>query len=190
MNRDAFIQWEARYVLGVPLIDGQHEKLVQLTNDLHIACCDNRDTANECFIKVAREAVNYVHYHFTTEEKIMLLLSFPEYIDHKRSHESFIKEILHHTKMFSEQQNFVPNRFVHFLKDWVLSHIAICDKTFAEYVLSLRCRAKLEMLFFQDGLANDQRQGQVKDQDSKAGTEGHQEIIKIPKRKQIDQHGD
>ncbi|MCL2070119.1 MAG: hemerythrin family protein [Treponema sp.] len=147
IKKSNLIEWEKRYMLGVPLIDGQHKELVRLTNDLHFACRDSRETANDCFIRVAREAVNYVRYHFSTEEKMMLLLMFPHFNEHKKHHESFVKEILHQTKMFSEQQNLVPNRFVHFLKDWVLSHIAVRDKVFAEYVLSLRDADKLEMMF-------------------------------------------
>ena len=148
MNRqNAFIEWDPRFMLGVPLIDGQHERLVQLTNNLHVACRDSKENANDCFIRVAHEAVNYVRYHFTTEEKMMLLLMFPEYTEHKKHHEIFIREVLHQTQMFANKKNLVPNRFVHFLRDWVLSHIAVRDKVFTEYILSLKNQEKLEMIF-------------------------------------------
>ena len=142
-----FIEWNACLIHGVKLIDNQHEKLVNLTNNLYIACCEGKETADQCFIETARETVKYVNYHFSTEEQMMLFLMYPHYQTHKKEHEKFIREILCQTQMFTEHKALVPNRFVQFLKDWVLSHIAVCDKALAEFVLNLKNRDKLEIIF-------------------------------------------
>ena len=141
-----FVEWNTRLTFGIRLIDDQHEKLVNLTNNLHLACLESQETANRYFIEVAREAVKYVHYHFSTEEQVMLFLRYPHYLTHKKEHEIFVKEILRQTQMFSDQKNLVPNRYVQFLKDWVLSHIAVCDKSLAEYILNEQNNDKLELL--------------------------------------------
>ena len=146
-NKDALIQWSDRLILGIPLVDKQHERLVQLANDLHAACLEGRESANSYFIEAAREAVKYVGYHFTTEEKMMLLLEYPDYASHKKEHEQFTKEVLIQTQKFDEQKSLAANRFVHFLKDWILSHVSICDRTMAEYILNLRDTNKLQELF-------------------------------------------
>ena len=148
MNKHrTFIEWNARLILGIRLIDSQHEKLVQLTNNLHLACLKNREVAMRYFIETAREAVRYADYHFSTEEQMMLFLSYPNYYVHKKEHEGFVKEILRQIYMFSEHKNLVPNRFVQFLKDWILSHIAVCDKEFADYIMSVEDTEKLDVLF-------------------------------------------
>ena len=146
-GKDSLIEWNVRFKIGIPLIDSQHQKLVMATNNLHAACRQSRETAKSSFIHVAREVAAYVQYHFTTEEKMMLLLEFPDYPAHKKEHELFVKEVLQQIKNFSKQNNLVPTRFVYFLKEWILSHIAVCDKAMAEYIMSLRQTKKLQALF-------------------------------------------
>ena len=142
----AIIEWDERFPIGIPAIDGQHQRLVQLTNNLHSACRKNPETANHHFTENAHEMVTYVRYHFSTEEKLMLLLDFPGYSDHKKEHESFIREILIQNQKFSEEKHLVPNRLVRFFKEWILSHIADCDKAMAVFFLNTKYHEKLELL--------------------------------------------
>ena len=146
-NNTDLIKWDARLLLGIPLVDKQHERLVQLTNDLHAAFLESKETATTRFIEAAREAVKYVGYHFTTEEKMMVLLEYPDYPAHKKEHELFTKEVLLQTQKFAEQKNLAANRFVRFLTDWILSHVAVCDKAMVDYMLSLKDTSKLQQLF-------------------------------------------
>ena len=143
----AYIEWDTRFKIGIPLIDKQHERLVQLTNNLYLACLDGRERAHEHFIETAKEVVNYINYHFTTEEKMMLLFEYPGYPDHRIEHQRFVKDVLAQIQSFSTQKNLAPNRFIQFLKEWILSHIAVNDKATAEYILSLKNNDKLQILF-------------------------------------------
>ena len=146
-NTPRLVEWNSRLILGIKLMDDQHEKLVQLTNNLHLACLKNREIAKRYFIETAHEAVRYADYHFSTEEQMMIFLGYPEYRNHKREHEGFIKEILRQAFMFADHKNLVPNRFVQYLRDWIMSHIAVCDKAFANYILSYENCDILEVLF-------------------------------------------
>ena len=145
--KHAFIEWEDRFKLGINLIDRQHEKLVELTNNLHMACLQGTKSANNNFIETVHEVVNYVRYHFSTEEKLMLIVNYPKYPFHKKEHEAFIREILVQTQLFTNNSHLVPNRFVYFLKEWILSHIAVCDKVTVDYIISTKLHEKLEQLF-------------------------------------------
>ena len=78
---------------------------------------------------------------------MMLLFEYPDYPTHKKEHENFTKEVLLQTQKFSEQKNLAANRFVRFLVDWILSHVAVCDKAMASYLLSLKDTNKLQQLF-------------------------------------------
>ena len=142
-----FIVWEDRLKLGIPLIDRQHEKLVKLTNNLYLACLQDTKTANSNFIKTVHEVVGYVRYHFSTEEKLMLLVDFPDFSFHKNEHTDFIKQVLVQTKLFTNNSHLVPNHYVHFLKEWILSHIAVHDKAAADFILNTENHEKLELLF-------------------------------------------
>ena len=151
IKKQAFIEWNTRLTHGVELIDDQHKILVHHTNTLYLACLESNDSAKNCFIEIAREMVNYVHYHFSTEEHMMRLLMYPNYHNHRKEHEKFIREILRQTQMFAEQKKLVPYHYVMFLKDWIYSHIAVRDKTLAEYILNMEDSEKLQILLSRPG---------------------------------------
>ena len=131
---------------GIPIIDTQHANLVRITNNLRMSCLMSAEMANNRFIRAVHEATEYVQYHFSTEEKLMSILSFPEYPDHKREHADFIWEILSRAKQFQEGQNLVPEKFVYFLSEWIRNHIGGSDKVFAEYFVSMKNHGKLRLI--------------------------------------------
>jgi hemerythrin len=132
------VEWATRYKIGIPVIDEQHKKLINMTNDLYMACRGGVGAANAYFRTTVRKAVDYVRFHFSTEEKILERISYPGITAHKKEHEDFVKEILRQVQAFEEGKQFVPNNFVRFLRDWVLTHIAVSDKQYAEYLLNLK----------------------------------------------------
>jgi hemerythrin len=84
--------------------------------------------------------VAYVKYHFAAEEKLLEQVKYPDLALHKKEHESFVKKVLEGVKEFEEGKKFIPNVFVRYLKEWVLAHIAVEDKKYAEYILRLKSR--------------------------------------------------
>ena len=144
------IDWDTRFKLSISVIDKQHHRLVQLTNRLHKACLESPETANQSFIETVREAAKYVRFHFSTEENLMLLVDFPGYAAHKKEHENFIREVITHHDKFNQAKYLVPNRFVLFLKEWILSHIAVCDKEMADFIIKTKYHKKLEQLFSEE----------------------------------------
>ena len=139
-----YIEWDERFILGIPIIDKQHEDLVRICNNLHWACLKDQRVADSRFILTANEAFDYARRHFSTEEKLMFLLDFSEFSEHKKEHENFIKEISSRYKQFEEGDHFAPNHFVHFLSEWIFSHITICDKKFADLFLSMNHYSKFK----------------------------------------------
>ena len=133
-------------VLGIPIIDRQHANLIRITNNLNFACQKGLESANLRFINAVHEAVDYVKYHFSTEEKLMVLLEYPEHEKHKMEHGDFIWEILSCAKQFEEGQDLVPEKFAAFLSKWVYSHIASSDKMFADYFMGMNHHSKLRLI--------------------------------------------
>ena len=133
-----FVDWEDRFSVGVPVIDNQHKRLITMTNELHNACQHSDDYANEQFVKTVREAVAYVKYHFSTEEQVMEQIGYPGLLDHRRIHTGFAQEVLKNALYYKEGKKFVPNLFVRFLRDWILSHVAFIDSDMGEYIVELQ----------------------------------------------------
>ena len=138
-----FIDWEERYSLGIPHIDNQHMQLLDIVNDLHKACCVSDSQAMEQFRTALRDTAAYVKTHFSSEEQIMEKFAYPEISEHKKIHAEFAQEILGIAVSFEEGKKLVPNNFVRFLKDYILSHVAITDAKLAVYILELQNTGKM-----------------------------------------------
>ena len=138
------VEWDSKYSVGIPLIDEQHQGLVAMANDLFSACLQGDEAARAYFRKTLSKVVDYVKNHFATEEAIMVKIKYPEYPAHKKQHEDFIKEVLSEVMSFEEGKKFIPNTFARFLRDWTLTHIAVTDKKYAEYIIQLKKDGKLK----------------------------------------------
>lgn len=149
-NNHILIEWEDRYSVGIPLIDSQHKQLIITTNELYKACQFGTELLKEQFKKTAQETVTYVKYHFSTEEQIMEKTAFPEISAHKKHHAEFIQKVLKDVTDFENGKKFVPHQFVRFLRDWVLSHIAIVDSKLGDYLLDLQKKGKLGKITMRD----------------------------------------
>ncbi|MDR3123474.1 MAG: bacteriohemerythrin [Treponema sp.] len=146
MKDSNLVQWTDRYRTGIPLIDDQHKKLIDVTNKLYVKCLAGNEAARTSFLQTIHKVVDYVRFHFTSEEKIMERISYPGLAVHKREHQEFVKEILQQIQSFQEGEKFVPNAFVRYLGDWVLTHIAVSDKGYALYLAEMKKRGVLPEL--------------------------------------------
>ena len=146
MKELKFVEWDDRYSIFIPVVDDQHKRLIDMTNQLHNACRLGDSSAHEQFRLTIREAVSYVKYHFSTEEQIMETTAYPGFADHKKIHTEFAQEVLKNVSAFEEGKKFVPNQFVRFLRDWVMSHIAFVDSKMGEYIVELQKSGELSKI--------------------------------------------
>jgi len=131
------VNWEEKYATGIEPIDAQHMKLFELANHLFAACSAKDDVLQKTFKEAMHSMVDYVHFHFSAELKLLHAVDYPDYHNHKKHHDDLIKEILTAVKDYDEGKKFVPNHFVRTLRDWILSHIAVCDKAYSYYIRDL-----------------------------------------------------
>ncbi|MDR0313518.1 MAG: bacteriohemerythrin [Treponema sp.] len=129
-----FVQWESKYVLGIRIIDEQHKYLFDLTNELYEKCHLGENAVHDQFIKTLHMMVKYVTVHFTAEEKIMEQIGYPRIAEQKEQHAAFTKKVIEESQKFASGMAGVPQDLVHFLRDWLVSHIAVYDKGLADYI--------------------------------------------------------
>ncbi|GHV70430.1 hypothetical protein AGMMS49928_18180 [Spirochaetia bacterium] len=138
MADNNIVTWHSSYSVGIPLIDEQHKELINLTNKLFTSCIQGKESSKVIFMRTIRGTVDYVGYHFGTEEKVMERINYPGLPSHKKEHTDFVKEVLHEVEEFKNGKKFTPISFVHYLKDWVLTHIAVTDKLMGDYILNMK----------------------------------------------------
>jgi len=134
------VSWSNKLSCGVKIIDDQHKGLVDLVNEMFNHATGNIVQERDYFNRVIQETVNYVKTHFATEEKLMIATKFPGYPDHKKEHESFILTVVENIKEYEAGGRITLIKFSRFLRDWILSHIAMQDKRYFEYFNKIATR--------------------------------------------------
>jgi hemerythrin len=145
-NNQDYVFLQDRSTLGIPVIDRQHINLKRITGNLQFASLKAAEIANFRFLMAVHEAVDCVKHHFDTEEKLMNILEFPEYLGHKKEHDNFIWEIINRSESFQDGQSFDPQEFVSFFGDWLEFHIAASDKIFADFFQNMKHHGKLKRI--------------------------------------------
>ena len=146
MAEKSIVTWQNSYSVGMRLVDEQHMELIKLTNKLFTSCMAGKEKSKAAFLAIIPSAVDYVGYHFSTEEKIMERVNYPGFAVHKQEHVNFVREVFAKVEDFKAGKMLAPLTFVYFLRDWVLHHIAISDKKLGEYIITLQRSGELQKM--------------------------------------------
>jgi hemerythrin-like metal-binding protein len=125
------LQWDDSLNTGVEGIDTQHKYFIRILDEINKSITANTRSAT---LRALRFMDYYAHWHFTVEEKYMLMYDYPDYETHRKEHQAFYdhtQEIIRHG-----EENAVANAFSinKYLIDWLLSHIKGSDMKFAEFL--------------------------------------------------------
>jgi hemerythrin-like metal-binding protein/PAS domain S-box-containing protein len=131
--------WDDNFNTGLPKVDEQHRKLVQLLNILasHVAFKADDFQLSRIFDELAAYAI----YHFETEEAIWhdFLADDPAELDHRVTHQSFIEEVSRlKAALGSASEDRLAEEALGFLARWLASHILETDRYMAYTVLALQ----------------------------------------------------
>lgn len=128
----AFLDWKDNYSVGINIIDVQHMHLVQIINELHDALKESQN--KEIINQILQNLVNFVHFHFKTEEELMVKEDFGEYTIHRYEHEKLTDEMkrLHNDYITGNIR--ISHQLMNFFKDWLMDHIVAKDKKLAVFL--------------------------------------------------------
>lgn len=127
----AYMAWDEKYSVGVKEIDFQHQKLIELVNNLHEAMKQGK--GKDMMSKVLQTLIDYTASHFGTEEKYMTEFKYPQFSSHKLEHEKFVKKVLDFQNDYNSGKLAITLDVMTFLKDWLVSHIQGTDKKFGPF---------------------------------------------------------
>jgi len=142
--KEPFVVWSDQYSIGVDTVDEQHKGLFSLTNDLYDACMEvGGGVASEHFKDVLQKAVSYVAMHFSTEEKIMQATKDPNYDEHQREHDLFVRKVMKEAANLDSGGDDAPEIFMNFLRDWIAKHVNGTDIKIGQHIMSLKEKGAL-----------------------------------------------
>lgn len=138
ITQTVIFPWNTNFDTGLPVIDAQHRKLVDLLNNLvsHLAVGVDTDELNRVFDELA----DYARYHFETEESIWkdFLPEDALFAAHLKTHHDFVAEV---ARLKSDLEHIssvlVVDEIVSFLTHWLAFHILETDKHMAKIVLAI-----------------------------------------------------
>jgi len=134
------VKWSESYSIGIKTIDDQHKELLNIVNDLFSHSSGNEMEELLYFKEVIHQAVQYVKDHFQSEEKLLLKTKYPGYAEHKKAHDTFTLTVVTSAKDYQSGKRLVLEKFAYFLRDWILSHIAVMDTDYAAYLRRIATR--------------------------------------------------
>lgn len=122
----SFILWRSALSVGDELIDGQHQKLIEIINRLYDGIMKKNSQVK--MEEIFHELVAYTKYHFNAEEEIMMRTGSPQIVPHKKAHQDFIGKVnsLKLNNLLSDDK--LQMEVFKFLKNWLTEHIMNVDK--------------------------------------------------------------
>lgn len=124
----ALIQWNNGLSVNVAEIDGQHQKLIQMINELHDAMRQGK--GKEALGKIVDGLIAYTQTHFKTEEHYFAKFNYGETQSHKKEHADFVKKAADFRDGFQKGQLGLSVEVMTFLSHWLTNHIQGIDKKY------------------------------------------------------------
>ncbi len=122
------IDWNPTYCLGLKEIDDQHKVLVDIINQLWAEVVNGEKGVR--VLATIAELEQYTVTHFQAEENFMRTNAYSDFSAHKQRHDAFVARI-RQERQAVEGGKSVSLDLINFLKDWLLNHILVEDRSYA-----------------------------------------------------------
>lgn len=133
----SLIQWSPALAVGVPEIDAQHQELFRRAERLVTAlrAGDRGEVAS-----LVRYLTDYVHLHFSAEERFMHEIGYPGLEAHHAAHEAFREDL---ARMMADLERKRATALValtihNWLSDWLRHHVGGLDVEIGRFAAAKR----------------------------------------------------
>ena len=129
------IIWDDSLNVDVEEINEDHRRLVDLFNILSHSVAEG-DSA-EYIEAVLEELINCTIWHFSHEERLMLLYKYEGLEAHKEEHGELIKSVRTLQKKFHKENKLLTNEDIDYLANWLTEHIVGFDMNLGFYLMGV-----------------------------------------------------
>ncbi|MBI4292491.1 MAG: hemerythrin family protein [Betaproteobacteria bacterium] len=125
------IQWSNKLSVNIEAIDKQHQRLIDMINELNDAMRQGK--GREVAGKIIDGLVSYTRTHFTFEEKYFAQYVYPESEAHINEHKHFERKAAEFRRDFGKGKLTLSMQIINFLSDWLRTHIQGSDQKYAPF---------------------------------------------------------
>lgn len=127
------ITWDPSWNIGIAIIDSQHQRWVEIFNALEEAFLAGQ-SMDEMQATVLKEILDYTHFHFAEEEKLMADIGYPEFSTHRRLHKDFDSLVYGHFRQHDRGETMLTSELLQLIRNWLISHIQAEDRKIATFL--------------------------------------------------------
>lgn len=125
------MELSGKYLMDIPQVDEQHQRLVELLNDLNEVIEEKRD--EDEVSRIVDEFIAYTHYHFNDEETLMKEKEYPNLESHSAIHRGFVNQVEKTIIQYSGTK-FLRFKFFQIGMDLLMNHIEKEDYKFSQFL--------------------------------------------------------
>ncbi len=126
------LAWNASYSVGVPELDDQHRRLIELINQVGDDYGPRNSFTDGLFHEVLRDMFDYTQVHFQAEEDHLRRIAYPQLAAHEREHATFTARVMEFIDAARHGRQ--DRKGIHgFLLNWLVSHILESDMRYRGY---------------------------------------------------------
>ena len=127
-------EWTKEYSVEIAELDEHHQRLFDIVNEIFTLMSEGGATDRQ-IIRVLEKLLDYTHYHFDEEEKIMAKMGYPELGVHRMHHQQFIQAVKgFHASAQNGMAIFVATKVASVGSEWLKNHILKEDHQYTEYM--------------------------------------------------------
>jgi hemerythrin len=128
-----YIKWLAdKYTVHIQKFDQQHQKLVEIINEVFNARINH--VGQGIILNIIVQLNDYTKSHFMEEEALLKENQYPALETHKNEHAVFIAKVNGFIQEFHANALSLNDEMLEFLKNWLINHIMQTDKEYGAYL--------------------------------------------------------
>ncbi|UEM05368.1 bacteriohemerythrin [Skermanella rosea] len=132
----ALVEWGADLEFGIPRIDAEHRKLLELANRVYASVKRGEDP--RALSAAFNELRSYAFEHFSEEEEFMTRIGYPDAGEHRRQHQMFISRLDALSETYRKGAEIRGIDVVGLLGGWWQTHIKGADGAVARFAAERR----------------------------------------------------
>jgi hemerythrin-like metal-binding protein len=128
------IHWEESFDTGIDEIDAQHQRFVELLNELGAGLPQNGEN-RELELKTLDALRAYGEVHFALEERILEDCGYPDLATHRAQHNAYRKRVGELRLLLDMGHPGIGREIYDFMNRWLRNHILYSDKQCLPFLL-------------------------------------------------------